>query len=331
MKNLRTLSGIKPSGTVHLGNYLGMIKPALAMYEDYQTYYFIADYHALTTVRDAKALKNDSLQIAAIFAASGMDFERDVFFRQSDVPEVTELAWLLSCITPQGLLERAHAYKDAIAKGGRDFLVSGVFFYPVLMAADILIYDAHKVPVGKDQQQHLEMARDIARGFNHNFGETFIIPQAHIISEVATILGIDGQKMSKSHNNELPLFSSEEELKKRVFQIKTDSAALEDKKDPDTCLVFQIFKHFASPEEQTHWKARYREGNMGYGEIKQATFEAINNSLSQKRKKYFALLEDPQQLETILAKGATKARATAQQVIARARKAMGLPPKPASS
>ena len=331
MNTLRMLSGIKPSGTPHLGNYLGMIKPALALQKTHQAYYFIADYHALTTTHNPQELKKYTMQLTAIFAALEMDFDRHAFFRQSDVPQVTELAWLLNCITPHGLLERAHAYKDAQDKGRKDSLVSGVFFYPVLMAADILIYDAHEVPVGKDQQQHLEIARDIAQRFNHHFGETFVLPQARITKEVATIPGIDGRKMSKSYGNELPLFSSEAELKKRVMRIQTDSLPLEAPKDPEQCNVFQIFRHFASLQEQAHWAKRYREGGLGYGEIKQATFHAINTAIASSRERYFTLMQQPEKLTAILTAGAAKASTTAHQVLARARKAMGLPPQTLSS
>ncbi|HEX9842422.1 MAG TPA: tryptophan--tRNA ligase, partial [bacterium] len=314
----RTLSGIKPTGVPHLGNYLGMIKPALALQATHEAFYFIADYHALTTVRDPHEMREQSYDLVATFAALGMDFEQHTFFRQSDIPEVTELTWLLGCVTPFGLLERAHAYKDARSKG--QDIEHGLVAYPVLMAADILIYDAHEVPVGRDQQQHLEMTRDIAQRFNHIFGETFILPEARIEDEVATIPGIDGRKMSKSYHNALPLFSTEKELRKAVMRIVTDSKSVEDAKDPDTCNVFQIFRHFAPPAAQAHWAERYRAGGMGYGEIKQATFEAINAEIGPFRERYFAIRSDHAALDSILAKGAEKAHAVASGVMERVRK-----------
>ncbi|HKI97684.1 MAG TPA: tryptophan--tRNA ligase [bacterium] len=317
----RTLSGIKPTGVPHLGNYLGMIKPALALQATHEAFYFIADYHALTTVRDPKLMREQTYDLVAIFAALGMDFDAHTFFRQSDIPEVTELTWLLGCVTPFGLLERAHAFKDARTKG--QDVEHGLVSYPVLMAADILIYDSHDVPVGRDQQQHLEMTRDIAQRFNHIFGETFILPEARIEEQVATIPGTDGRKMSKSYNNTLPLFSTEKELRKAVMRVVTDSKGVEDVKDPDTCNVFQIFRHFAPPEAQAQWAERYRSGGMGYGEIKQATFEAINAEIGPHRDAYFALRKDPERMEAILAHGAAKARRIAREVLNRARERCG--------
>jgi tryptophanyl-tRNA synthetase len=318
----RSLSGIKPTGTPHLGNYLGFLKPALKLQDTRDTFYFIADYHALTTMRDPARLRDETYELVAVFAALGMDFQAHTFFKQSDIPEVTELTWLLSCVTSFGLLTQAHAYKDAVAKG--EEINDGIFQYPVLMAADILIYDSHEVPVGRDQKQHLEMTRDIAGRFNHIFGETFVIPEARIEEEVATIPGIDGRKMSKSYGNEIPLFSTEKDLRKAVMRIVTDSKSVEDVKDPDTCNVFQIFRQFASPEAQAHWAQRYRAGGMGYGEIKQATFEAINAEIVPYREKYFAARKDEKQLNAILAQGGAKARKVAQGVLHRARKNVGL-------
>lgn len=317
----RSLSGIKPTGQPHLGNYLGMIKPALALQKTHDVFYFIADYHALTSVRDAEVMREQSHELVATFAALGMDFDKHTFFRQSDIPEVTELAWLLSCVTPMGLLERAHAYKDA--KSNEAEINHGVFAYPVLMAADILIYDSHEVPVGKDQKQHLEMTRDIAQRFNHLYGETFILPEPRIEEAVATIPGIDGRKMSKSYGNELPLFSTEKALRKRVMRIVTDSKGVEDAKDPDDCNVFQIFRHFAGADAIAQWEQRYRDGGMGYGEIKQAVFEVINEEVSPYREAYFEVRSDVERLEAILAQGARKAREVAGQVLDRAREKVG--------
>lgn len=318
----RSLSGIKPTGTPHLGNYLGFLKPALALQESRDTFYFIADYHALNTVQDPAELKDQTYELVAVFAALGMDFERHTFFRQSHVPEVTELTWILSTVTPFGLLTQAHAYKDAVAKD--EPVYDGLVQYPVLMAADILIYDSNEVPVGRDQKQHLEMTRDIAQRFNHIYGETFVLPEPRIEEEVATIPGVDGRKMSKSYGNEIPLFSTEAELRKAVMRIVTDSKTVAEPKDPDTCNVFQIFRHFATPEERTRWAQRYRAGGMGYGEIKQATFDVINREIGPYREKYFALRKDEQRLDAILAAGAKKARAIAQGVLLRARRRVGL-------
>jgi len=318
----RSLSGIKPTGTPHLGNYLGFLKPALALQDSRDTFYFIADYHALTSVRDPKELRAQTYELVAVFSALGMDFERHTFFRQSDVPEVTELTWLLSCVTPLGLLERAHAVKDAQAKG--EEINDGIFQYPVLMAADILIYDSHEVPVGKDQKQHLEMTRDIAQRFNRVYGDTFVVPEPRIEEQVATIPGLDGRKMSKSYGNEIPLFSTEAQLRKAVMRIVTDSRTVEEPKDPDGCNVFQIFRHFAPPEAQREWAQRYRAGGMGYGEIKQAAFEAINREIAPYREPYFAVRKDEAQLNAILQRGGAKARRVAQGVLARARQRVGL-------
>ena len=318
----RTLSGITPTGKPHIGNYLGMLKPALAMQATHETFYFIADFHALTTVREAAVLRENIYELAAVFVALGTDYENHVFFRQSDVPEVTELTWILGCVTPMGLLERAHAFKDKQAK--REEVHHGLFAYPVLMAADILIYDAHEVPVGQDQKQHLEMTRDIAGRFNHRFGETFVIPEPRIQETVATIPGLDGRKMSKSYNNVIPLFSTEKELRRAVMRIVTDSKGVDDPKDPDACNVFQIFRHFAPPEEQARWAARYRAGGMGYGEIKEATFQAINAEIGPFRERYFAVRDDTAFLDRVLTEGGDKARAVATGVWRRVRERVGL-------
>ncbi|MCZ6730838.1 MAG: tryptophan--tRNA ligase [SAR324 cluster bacterium] len=318
----RTLSGIKPTGSPHLGNYLGMLKPALAMQATHETFYFIADYHALTSVTNPKELRENTYDLVAVFDALGMDFSRHTFFRQSDVPEVTELTWLLSCVTPMGLLERAHAYKEK--RQSKEDVTHGLFAYPVLMAADILIYDSHEVPVGKDQKQHLEMTRDIAQRFNHIYGETFIVPEPRIAEVVATIPGLDGRKMSKSYDNVIPLFSSEAQLRKQVMRIVTDSKSVEEPKDPEHCNVFQIFRQFADETQREAWAKRYRAGGMGYGEIKQATFEAINEAIRKPRERYFAVREDTAQLDAILAEGGGRARQVAGAVLDRARKRVGL-------
>ncbi|MDH4120192.1 MAG: tryptophan--tRNA ligase [Deltaproteobacteria bacterium] len=318
----RTLSGIKPSGTPHLGNYLGFLRPALEMQATHQSFYFIADYHALTSVRDAPALRESTLDLAAVFHALGMDFDRHTFFRQSDVPEVTELAWILSCITPLGLLHQAHAYKDKTAKG--EEINHGLFAYPVLMAADILIYDSTHVPVGKDQKQHLEITRDIAQRFNFLYGDTLVIPEPTIAEDVATVPGLDGRKMSKSYGNVIPLFGDPKQTRKTVMKIVTDSKGVEEPKDPDACNVFALYKHFARPEEQAHWAGRYKAGGMGYGEIKQALFDAMERELAAPRERYQAARQNTPLLEGILEKGAEKARKVAREVLGRVKQKVGL-------
>ena len=318
----RSLSGIKPTGTPHLGNYLGMIKPAIQLQETHETFYFIADYHALTSVRDPKQLRENTYDLTAVFAALGMDFENHAFFRQSDIPEVTELTWILSCITSKGLMERAHAYKDAMAK---DQEVSmGLFCYPVLMACDILIYDSNFVPVGQDQRQHLEITRDLAIRFNHLYGEAFVIPEAIIEKEVATIPGLDGRKMSKSYGNVIPLLAPEKQFRKAVMKITTDSKSVDEAKDPETCSVFALYKCFASKAEQDSLAERYRAGGMGYGEAKQVCFEALNAELKGPREIYQQIRNDKTKLAGILESGRDKARVIAREVTDRVREKVGL-------
>ena len=318
----RSLSGIKPTGTPHLGNYLGMIKPAIQLQETHETFYFIADYHALTSVRDPKQLRENTYDLTAVFAALGMDFENHAFFRQSDIPEVTELTWILSCITSKGLMERAHAYKDAMAK---DQEVSmGLFCYPVLMACDILIYDSNFVPVGQDQRQHLEITRDLAIRFNHLYGEAFVIPEAIIEKEVATIPGLDGRKMSKSYGNVIPLLAPEKQFRKAVMKITTDSKSVDEPKDPETCSVFALYKCFASKAEQDSLAERYRAGGMGYGEAKQVCFEALNAELKGPREIYQQIRNDKTKLAGILESGRDKARVIARDVTDRVREKVGL-------
>ena len=318
----RSLSGIKPTGTPHLGNYLGMIKPAIQLQETHETFYFIADYHALTSVRDPEQLRENTYDLTAIFAALGMDFENHAFFRQSDIPEVTELTWILSCITSKGLMERAHAYKDAMTK---DQEVSmGLFCYPVLMACDILIYDSNFVPVGQDQRQHLEITRDLAIRFNHLYGEAFVIPEAIIEKEVATIPGLDGRKMSKSYGNVIPLLAPEKQFRKAVMKITTDSKSVDEPKDPETCSVFALYKCFAGKKEQEALAERYRSGGMGYGEAKHVCFEALNAELKGPREIYQQIRNDKTKLNGILESGRDKARVIARQVTDRVRGKVGL-------
>jgi tryptophanyl-tRNA synthetase len=300
-----------------------MMKPALELQEKGEAFLFIANYHALTTVSDGKLLKEATTDVALDFLACGFDTERGCFFRQSDVPEVTELAWLLSIVTPMGLLERCHSYKDKIAKGIAPS--HGLFAYPVLMAADILAYQSNVVPVGKDQKQHVEVARDIAIKFNNQYGaEIFTIPEPSIRETVAVVPGLDGQKMSKSYNNHVELFGTEKETRARIMRIVTDSKTLEQPKDPDTCNVFALYKLFASESDRKQMADRYRAGGMGYGDAKKALFEAMWTYFAPFRKKREELAKDMAYVESVLRKGAEKARVEADKTLKSARKVVGL-------
>ena len=329
MTTKRSLSGIKPTGSPHLGNYLGMIRPAIALQESHEAYYFVADYHALTTEHDPVAIRQQTYEVTAYFLAFGLDPKRTVFFRQSDVPEVTELTWLLSCVTSMGLLDRAHAFKAAKDRGEAGAVPHALFAYPVLMAADILLYDSHVVPVGKDQVQHLEMTRDIAQRFNHIFGETFVLPEALVKSDVMTIPGIDGQKMSKSYDNTVEALASPKRLKKRIMQIVTDSTPLEEPKNPEGCNVFALFRHFSTAAEQAVLAEKYRGGNFGYGHAKLALFEAVRDYMAPFRMHYEEIRSDTTYLDHVLADGAERASTVARGVLERARMACGLPGRPA--
>ena len=299
-----------------------MIKPAILLQETHETFYFIADYHALTSVRDPEQLRENTYDLTSVFAALGMDFENHAFFRQSDIPEVTELTWILSCITSKGLMERAHAYKDAMAK---DQEVSmGLFSYPVLMACDILIYDSNFVPVGQDQRQHLEITRDLAIRFNHLYGDAFVIPEAIIEKEVATIPGLDGRKMSKSYGNVIPLLAPEKQFRKAVMKITTDSKSVDEPKDPETCSVFALYKCFAGKKEQEALAEQYLAGGLGYGEAKHLCFETLNAELKGPREIYQQIRNDKTKLNGILESGRDKARVIARDVIDRVRDKVGL-------
>ncbi|NLG35134.1 MAG: tryptophan--tRNA ligase [Lentisphaerae bacterium] len=319
---MRILSGIQPSGKLHIGNYFGMMRPALRLQEQGEAYLFIADYHALTTVADAEAMRQGTRDVALDFLACGLDPERTAFYRQSDLPEVHELAWLLSNVTPLGLLERCHSYKDKLAKGIAPN--HGLLAYPVLMAADILIVQSHVVPVGKDQKQHVEVTRDIAIKFNHAFGEVFTIPEPSISEDVAVVPGLDGQKMSKSYGNTIEIFGDPKQAKKRIMGIVTDSKALEEPKDPETCNVFKLFKLFATPEQQADLAARYRAGGMGYGTAKKELASLFEAHFAPMREKRAELAANPEYVERVLRKGAEKARALARETVKKARKAVGL-------
>ncbi|MBE6402644.1 MAG: tryptophan--tRNA ligase [Lentisphaeria bacterium] len=319
---MRILSGFQPSGTLHLGNYFGAMQPNLEFQKLGESYLFIADYHALTTSPEPEALRQRVFDVALDFLACGLDTDHTVFFRQSDVPCVTELMWILNTITTVGFLERAHSYKDKIAKG---FMPNaGLFTYPVLMAADILLYQSDLVPVGKDQKQHLEITRDLAIRFNERYGEVFTVPEGHIAENVAVIPGLDGQKMSKSYNNTIPLFGAPKAIRKLIMSIVTDSKGLEDVKDPDTCNVAKLYKLLASDEQYADLCSKYRAGNFGYGHAKQALFEAVEAYFGPMRAKREEFAKDPGEVWNILNKGAEKARITAEATMEKVRKAVGL-------
>lgn len=317
-----SLTGIKPSGMAHVGNYLGAIRPALRLSKQYRTFYFIADYHALTTVRDPKVMRSYVHDVAATWIACGLDPERTFFYRQSDVPEVFELAWILGCVMATGQLERGHAYKDALARG--ESPNAGIFNYPLLMAADILLFDAHVVPVGKDQKQHLELTRDAAGRLNHMYGEGTVVVPEPLITEAPLVPGTDGQKMSKSHGNHIPLFASPKQLRKVVMRIATSSEPLEAPKDPETSTVFHLYRQVASPERVAEMEQKLLEGGYGWGHAKEALYEVLEEELAPLRAQYEALLADPEELDGILERGAAKARGIAQSTMDRVRRAVGI-------
>ena len=320
---MRILSGIQPSGTLHLGNYFGMMQPAIALQQKGEAFYFIADYHSMTSLFDANERRKNTLDVALDFLACGLDPKKSVFFKQSDVPEVTELAWLLSTLTPMSLLEKCHSFKDKSAKGLP--VNHGLFAYPVLMAADILIYDSNIVPVGQDQKQHVEVTRDIAIKFNEAYGETFVIPEPQIRGETAKVPGLDGEKMSKSYGNTLEIFGEEKPLRKKVMGIKMDSRTPEEPKpDAEKNLAIELLKLVAPAEVAVEFENRLRAGGLGYGDLKKGLFEHYWNHFAEARKKRAELAANLDYVNGVLADGATKARALAQKVLHRARKASGL-------
>ncbi|HVV02338.1 MAG TPA: tryptophan--tRNA ligase [Verrucomicrobiae bacterium] len=320
---MRILSGIQPSGALHLGNYFGMMKPAIELQDKGEAFYFIADYHSMTSLFDAEQRRRNTLDVALDFLACGLDPARSVFFRQSDVPEVTELTWLLGTLTPMGLLERCHSYKDKLAKGiSPNF---GLFAYPVLMAADILIYDSNVVPVGQDQKQHVEVTRDIAIKFNEQYGETFVIPEPQIRGDVAKVPGIDGEKMSKSYGNTIEIFGDEKALRKKIMSIKMDSRTpAEPKPDADQNLAIQLLKLVAPRDVAAGFEEKLRAGGLGYGDLKKALFEHYWTGFEAPRKRRAELAADPAFVKQILAQGAEKARGIADKVLRRAKAASGL-------
>ena len=320
----RVLSGIQPSGKLHIGNYFGAIKQHIALQDEGQCFYFIADYHALTTVQDAAALRTNVRDVALDYLALGLDPQKAVFFRQSDVPEVTELTWILSTVTNMGLLERAVSYKEKTEKGIEASV--GLFTYPVLMAADILIYRSHIVPVGQDQVQHLEMTQDMAGKFNRCYGDIFPIPDYRLDKE-SRVPGTDGQKMSKSYGNTIDIFAEGKELRKTVMSIVTDSSKVEDPKDPTRCNVFALYTIFATEEEKAALATRYRAGGLGYGEVKKMLIEKIDRYFGPAREKRKQLAQDPDYVEGVLREGARRARAEAQATMALVREAVGMKPR----
>jgi tryptophanyl-tRNA synthetase len=320
---MRVLSGIQPTGRFHWGNYFGAIQQYIALQNNEQSFYFIADLHALTSVRDRKQLEDNVWDAAVDLLALGLNPDQASLFRQSDVPEVTELMWLLMTVTQFSLLEKCHSYKDKVAKGiAAD---AGLFTYPVLMAADILLYDSDIVPVGADQIQHLEVTRDIAQRFNSIFGGEFLhLPNARVLEEGAKVPGTDGEKMSKSYGNTLEIFEAEKPLRKKIMSIKTDSTPMEAPKNPDTCSIYTLFKLFSTAEQQSVLADRYRAGGMGYGEAKQALYEAAMSYFADARAKRAELVANPAYVEEVLQAGARKARAKGRQVLQRVQEACGL-------
>ncbi|HER63409.1 MAG TPA: tryptophan--tRNA ligase [Desulfobacteraceae bacterium] len=319
---MRILSGIQPSGSLHLGNYFGMMKKMIAYQEQEELFCFIANYHAQTSLSDGKALARGTLEAAANFLALGMDPEKSTFWVQSDLPEVQELTWILSNFTPMGLLERCHSYKDKISKGIA--ANHGLFAYPVLMTADILMFQSNKVPVGKDQKQHVEVARDIAIKFNNEYGEIFTIPEPEIDEDVATVPGLDGQKMSKSYGNTIDLFADEKVLRKQIMRIVTAPIDVEEPKDPDACNVYKIFRLFLNAEQDQALRRRYRAGGLAFGHVKQELFETVRDHFAPYAARRAELLGDPDKLRGILALGADKARRSATRTLAKVRKKTGL-------
>lgn len=333
MKGETILTGITTSGTPHLGNYVGAIRPAieLSRQEGARTYYFLADYHSLIKAQDPEKTKKSTIELAATWMACGLDTERTVFYRQSDVPEILELTWILTCLTSKGLMNRAHAYKAAVDENVREGededrgVTMGLYCYPILMAADILMFNTTKVPVGRDQVQHIEMARDIAQRFNHHYKDLFTLPEPFVEERTAVLSGLDGRKMSKSYDNYIPLFCEENRLKNLIKKIKTDSLPPEAPKDPDTSPLFHIYQAFAATEQAEEMRKRYAEG-IGWGEMKQILFETVNEQLKGPRAKYDELMKNPKVIKNTLLDGADRARRYAVPLLKKVRKAVGATP-----
>jgi len=331
MNETRVLTGITTTGTPHLGNFVGAIRPAIeASKEDgIQSYLFLADFHALIKCQEPELIHQSTLEIAATWLACGLDPSKVVFYRQSDVPEIPELTWLLTCQTAKGLMNRAHAYKASVqqnldAQEDPDFgITMGLYSYPILMAADILMFNAHKVPVGRDQIQHVEMARDVAQRFNHHYGEHFVLPEAAVEDNVAVLQGLDGRKMSKSYGNTIPLFLPEKKLQKQINKIVTNLQEPGEPKDPDTSTVFQIWKAFASAEQTAEMRQAYADG-IGWGDAKKKLFALINEQIADARERYEALMAEPQRVEDWLQEGAVRARSYSRPFLDRLRHAVGI-------
>ena len=331
MAKQRVLTGITTSGTPHLGNYVGAIRPSIAASRDesIDSFFFLADYHALIKCQDPELVRQSSKEIAATWLALGLDTDKALFYRQSDIPEITELTWVLCCNAAKGLMNRAHAYKAAVQSNEEagedpDFGVTmGLFSYPVLMAADILMFKAGKIPVGRDQIQHVEMARDIAQRFNHNFADVFTLPEAVVDDSVAVLQGLDGRKMSKSYNNTIPLFQTEKQLRKSINKIKTNLLEPGEPKDPDDSTVFQVWAAFASVQETARMRSEFENG-IAWGEAKKQLFELINSELSEARVRYLQLMEDPDHIESLLQRGAERAREHSAPLMQKVRQAVGI-------
>jgi len=319
---MRILSGIQPSGALHIGNYFGVMRPAIALQAEGEAFYFIADYHALTSLRDPAALRENTRLVALDFLACGLDPERAALFRQSDVPQVAELAWILGTVTPSSRLELAHSYKDKVARGMT--ASAGLFTYPVLMAADILIYDSDVVPIGKDQKQHLEITRDIATKMNETFGELFKLPEPRIHAATETVPGIDGQKMSKSYGNTIDIFGDEKDTRKRVMGIVTDSIPVEGAKNPETSTIFQLFSLFATAQETAAMRMAYERGGTGYGEFKKQLFGRLWEYFEPMRRRRAEILAQPHYIDEVIERGANRANDVAGKVMKRVRAAVGL-------
>lgn len=319
---MRVLSGIQPTGPFHWGNYFGAIRQYIELQDAEEAYYFIANLHALTTLRDREELARNTHHAAVELLALGLDPDRAILFVQSDVPEVSELTWLLMTGTPMGLLERCHAYKEKKARGlSAD---AGLFTYPVLMAADILAYDSEQVPVGEDQVQHIEVCRDLARSFNHHYGEVFVMPKARILDHSAKVVGTDGEKMSKSYDNTIEVFGEPKALRKKIMRIPTDSRPMEEPKDPETDHLFQLFTLFANPSQREEMTAKYNQGGFGYGEVKKALADLSDSYFAEARDRFAQLQSEPEKVREILGDGAAKARRKAGEVLRRAQEACGL-------
>ncbi len=319
---MRILSGIQPSGRLHVGNYFGMMQPSTELQDQGEAFYFIADYHSLTTVKDPIQLRDNVRDVAIDFMACGLDPDKAVFFKQSDVPEVTELSWLLSTVTPMGFLNRCHSFKDKTDRGLE--ATHGLFAYPVLMAADILIYDSNIVPVGDDQKQHLEVTRDIAIKFNNLYGEVFVVPEPKIRKEKAKVPGVDGQKMSKSYGNIIEIFGTEKQTKKKIMSIVTDSTPVEDPKDPEESIIIDLFKLVSSDKNIDAMRSDFKSGGFGYGDFKKRLFSEFWDYFQPMREKRDQLSKDLDYVDKVLKKGAEKARSAASSTLIKARQACGI-------